>query len=695
MTVPMLMSLKSIADLAQVKRNTVTTWRSRYGVDSEFPFPRPEQSSQLTTERELFDCDAVASWLEETGRTKGRDVHGDAPFHSQLFESACTSPLEYLAALRAMSDNDSPDNGLGENSSRITKECEILIEAAFGVRPLLTQIRQRLVASHKERLSCQASAALSEAIVRTLRSNPAPLANPAPLVAATPMAAALIADVLGTLESDPVVPFDPDSFKVYIPVSHSAGTDHVLEEIVVAELDQFGVTTVRFVIGHDEIPANSLVLSVCLSSTTAATGATAAQSYFNQLESLLTDIGSDGAVLAIAPAPLLVGSSDDKMIQVRQKFLAASESGYVEPLRYSATLPRRWAPLAGQLQPSMWVFKRPAQDSFPVVLADISGICDSEIPTFVSNLTTALVEPEQFPYCTLLNGTVETAPQVLRLGLVSSTGQTNRHIVQLPPDAISFAGNRTGLSPAASVGDLWATAQRTGIDPEAFAFINGEPYQSLVTIPWDLATHRGRYQVLSVIPGTKFSRSSNQVLSNSSIGSGIGIVGPDELNDVNSWDNRTIDLISLDEHYPRAALTEPGDVIIARVKGADRSIAVVDHIGSHVVEAPAFAVRCKKFRGRSRTPLDHCTLPQLVANAINESNTVNRSSWRIPVVSHDMSAALSPPLTEIQKKREQLLRSLNNLEKLENDLIHSAVTGAIAPLSNPPPNQRPPDQKQH
>lgn len=672
---PLLMTLKSIADLAHVKRNTVSSWRSRNGASSKNPFPVPFAQTHLgTSQPELFRCEEVASWLEATERTNGRDVRGDAPFYSELFTAACAQPLDLLAALFSETGVGTRLAVTAEPTPRAVEDVQILVEAAFGERPLLTQIRRRQTSAHQERLSDEANNVLVTAIADTIR------VQPVPLVAASPVAASIIAEVVLELDSDPVTPFEPQTLNVFVSTSNPQDPDFALVELVAAELAHCGIDVARFNADEDEIPANSFVLNISLASrnTTPA--------YFDALSTAMTNLDGEGTLLALAPSSLLTSSNDAAVVAARQDFLAKTESGYVEPLRYSAQLPRRWAPLAGQRQPVLWVFRRPSSETFPVALADVSGITETDLPVLTSNLVTALTEPDQLPRSVLLNGHIETAPAALRLGRVSTTGQVDNRSIHQPADSFSFAGKTPGLTPAPQVGELWAAAQRSGLDPEIFEFVNGEPHQAIAAIPWDAATSRGRYQVLSVIKGTKFATEPN-LIHTESHSSGIGIVGPNVLHDLNQWEARTIGLLDLDKYFPRAVLTEPGDVIIAPLKGQDRALAVIDEIGSHVIEAPAFAVRCKKYRGRSQTPLRHRALPQLVATAVNEANTANRSSWRIPVIAQDMAHAVALPLRELHNKREQLRRALNSLNELEQDLMYSALTGAIAPRPNPPPEQ--------
>ena len=54
------LTLKDIAELAQVSRPAVSNWRSRYN-----DFPEPVEDS--TPRKPLFDANAVVAWLKQNG----------------------------------------------------------------------------------------------------------------------------------------------------------------------------------------------------------------------------------------------------------------------------------------------------------------------------------------------------------------------------------------------------------------------------------------------------------------------------------------------------------------------------------------------------------------------------------------------------------------------------------------------------
>lgn len=111
------MTLADIAEVSGVKRPVVTMWRRREVVaGARVPFPSPVAVRSGT---ELFSADAVASWLERTGRGNNPDPRGDlygrvalpvvAASQTEAVDGAVA--LLCLKALtgRALAEQDAPD----------------------------------------------------------------------------------------------------------------------------------------------------------------------------------------------------------------------------------------------------------------------------------------------------------------------------------------------------------------------------------------------------------------------------------------------------------------------------------------------------------------------------------------------------------------------------------------------------------
>ena len=130
---------------------------------------------------------------------------------------------------------------------------------------------------------------------------------------------------------------------------------------------------------------------------------------------------------------------------------------------------------------------------------------------------------------------------------------------------------------------------------------------------------------------------------------------------------RCIDRLRLEDIAPRGTLTEPGDVVFIK---SPRPRALIDEEGGKLVTAPAQALRCRTFRGRSKTPLEKVCVPYLVAKAINEATSSELSSLYFPVFPRGNAKHLGSVEHQLRAQRQQLLEQLHSLDELELSLIH-------------------------
>ena len=91
---PLLMSMTEIAELAQVKRPVVTTWRRRY-----HDFPPPVGGDAMSP---LFDSRQVADWLIATGRDKEGRIEADLSLHTLAGLGTGMAPRDLVAAVTAL-----------------------------------------------------------------------------------------------------------------------------------------------------------------------------------------------------------------------------------------------------------------------------------------------------------------------------------------------------------------------------------------------------------------------------------------------------------------------------------------------------------------------------------------------------------------------------------------------------------------
>ncbi|WP_293771201.1 hypothetical protein [uncultured Corynebacterium sp.] len=634
------LTLAGIAELAQVSRHTVTTWRARYGAGSPTPFPTPVQQNPQA----LFDATQVAAWLEDTGRTQDRDVAGDAPFYSTLFNEA-DHPDTPAALVHLARTDDWP----ADLTPHLRAALEPLVEAAYGSRPLLTRLRRRK-AGQEPQLGAAATATLADTLAQACALHPS--CGSVPLVAATESATALLADAALTSLA-------PGTYRAYVPDPDSLAAAELVCHSGDVHFKVSPLTRNLAANAASDIPADSIVVHIGLDSHADPAA------LFAELDDLQVCLDTRGAMLIVGPARLLIEDTDPVATPIRQRFLSDPETAARAPLRYSARLPREWSGGGGRLQPGVWVMHRTADPDARVALADHSGITGRDLPFLARDLVTALTAPEDLPRAALLSASLFHPRNVNGLRVVSA------------PDFESPAQE------APRVGDLWAQAPAAGLRAEDFPLLDVPlPLTKGVrTLPWDMATQRGKFQVLSVLRGCKVDPEAGTGQG------GIGLVGEDEVLGLRPWNARSLSILELTADYPNANISEPGDVIVVPLKGRGRAAAAVDVEGSHVAVAPAFILRCKTTRGRSHAPLESATVPALVAQAITESGTDVRAAWRIPVIPQTQVQAIAGPLKSIAARRTELRRTLAHLEVLERDLLSAATAGTIAPEEEVPPDR--------
>lgn len=645
-TEKLILDLQGIARLAGVRRHTVTTWRHRYGKDSDTPFPAP-LDRRTTNKARLFDCTQIIEWLEATDRAPHRDLRGDAPFYSILFDEVAENPGTAKALIHYAKNGNWPQG----TSLSTQNSLDALIEAAYGLEPLIRALRLRAESHRSESLSPQALSTLGRVIARSSEAMRVP-STQFPLSVTNDMGLAALCHATEFLPQG--------EYAVYYP---NAAAQSDLGRLALAELaaaqDGRAFTEVQVPDGPgfaESIPASTLLVQVDLNAHQEP------EQLFNDLENLMLSLDRKGAALVIAPARLLTENTDADATSKRRKFLSQTETSHIAPLRYSARLPRSWQVGGGQLQPAVWVLKHHHDPNFPVAVADHSGLTTSqpELEAFTSDLVTALCTPDLLPRANLHNAEIVEATRAWRSDRVAP-GSALQADVDAP-----------------RLGDLWAAARAAGLEEADFDFVDAtvepspsRPY-SVVTVPWDKATKRGASQVLSVFRGTRMGTATPSTTG------GIGIVGPDEIADPRSWNQRSISIFELAERYPRAEISQPMDVIVCPDQRNNLAVAAVDLEGSHVAQAPAFIVRCKTTRGRSNEPLRRRAVPALVAQAISDSGTSIRKAWQIPLIDAAQVPALTRSLAAIEAERTRLADNLARLQRLERDTLHAAAAHTIA-----------------
>lgn len=139
-----LMTLSSVARLADVKRPVVSSWRKRYA-GSDDPFPPPANTDEAG--QSLFKAFEVVQWLSRTGRGNNPEAALDAAAHSLDIEKHFET-VTVLLALRAA--NGESLLGLDDDLIELAEELDpnddfLLAEVSQGIPDHLLRLAEELV----------------------------------------------------------------------------------------------------------------------------------------------------------------------------------------------------------------------------------------------------------------------------------------------------------------------------------------------------------------------------------------------------------------------------------------------------------------------------------------------------------------------------------------------------------------------
>ncbi|WP_051760597.1 N-6 DNA methylase [Herbidospora cretacea] len=140
---------------------------------------------------------------------------------------------------------------------------------------------------------------------------------------------------------------------------------------------------------------------------------------------------------------------------------------------------------------------------------------------------------------------------------------------------------------------------------------------------------------------------------------------------------RMVDILTLGEHYPRAQLTEPGDVIVTTTPEMG---VLVDHDGRSLVEFPARVLRISD-TGRDQFP------PLVLAALLMDNASVRVTGslrlarrleeHRLPLLPPDLVPELNRFLTVQDERRRQARREIELLDDLTTLAVTGLATGTL------------------
>ncbi len=648
------LTLADVARLTGVTRPAVNEWIQRFNSESITPFPSPYGEHDG---HPYYAITEIQDWLRATKLGHRDTAVEDALFYSSLYRMLLRNParaaLGLLDCNTALSPQDfSPSAAVIDSltaayqraadnipsddpEADIAQAAEQVAEAAFGPAAALARLADDLSAQRQVTLSSRFTSRAMQAVSEALT-----LENPTP----------------------PIIPTDEYS------LGFVTGLARELEETLAVNIGyrkdcapgslywaELACRNVEFIDASEEIPANSLIVHA------APFPLKNAPEYFEHLQDLLDNLDERGAMFCISTADMLI---EDSVAQVvRRRFLAPTETGAIAPLRYSGRLPRGIFPYRGQQQGALWILKRPnlkAKGNSADAAAVIADVPDLKTPGLVSDWATMLTTPDEARKHTFIRGRILRAADAWR---------SRTHSL----DDSVFSSTSTS-----SAADLMHTAHQAGLDISSAGLEDAQPKigmraESRATrleyLPWKAATN-ARTGVLQKLSG---SRIAERDLAPEAVAK-LELIGEPEILGSIPQGTRCIDRLRLEDIAPRGTLTEPGDVVFIK---SPRPRALIDEEGGKLVTAPTQALRCRTFRGRSKTPLEKVCVPYLVAKAINEATSSELSSLYFPVFPRGNAKHLGSVEHQLRARRQQLLEQLHSLDELEHGLVMSIGTGAV------------------
>jgi hypothetical protein len=673
------MSMAEIAELADVKRPVVTTWRRRYP-----SFPAPIHANALEL---LFDSRQVADWLMATGRDPDGRIEADLSLYAladlgtglpannllawvtaliclrnldgEPLASAATDSEESLAARAARLDPRdmclrSEIGSLPANAERLAAAVDELVEAAWGCREAFERILgarpefragdtyARMVTPALARLIAELSGARERSRKRTIT-----ICDPAA------GSGDLLTAVTDTIGSD------------YQAVFLAAEADPYLARLTARRLSAHGVSWADLKLATlGRMPAEWGDPDVVVTQIPYAPAESRSpEQVIDLLDDVALRLAPGRTAVVLGPADVLVGDLRpySQAERTRVKLLSG---GMVEAV---IRLPGGLVPFRPGYEVALWVLTSAYNSPWRgwVLIADVS---DEDLS---SDIVEALVEDVVTwrrdgyrPYA----HTRRFGVQVKIADLIDNPRSlTARRSAPVLNAGTAGAQRIDRIASLEAELDLLAEhdpAERRPIRSGA-ASRRGAPSPAQ-TIGMLAKDHR-----LIVKPGAR--------LSSVQVGRAghHDVIGVPELQGKIRRGDRRIDRITL-AGQSRAHLTEPGDVIVTTVP---EFRVLVDHDGLAVVEFPARVLRIPPAERQSFTPrtlaaLLSGRLPSLrPAGAVRAARRLDE--YEVPILSPAEVAFLDTLLANIDARQKAAQHELDVLDELRKVTTSGLLDGTL------------------
>lgn len=637
---PGTLTLADVAALAGVRRPVVSMWRTRPCAAGAFP------SSVLTEDGvEQFGAHAVVQWLEASGRGNNADPAAALALHLRppsptpegmrlasaliTLRALAGEPLEAFDAedLVELADETDPADrmltreiarsgaGLLEQSARFV---DAVVDASYGpgdaMRTLVRDPRRFAGSPREDEIVPEARAFVAR-VVHAL-AGPVRSLGPCALVDPTGCADDLLLAITGADGGewrDPVRMRAAGDRDEAVRQSWRVVSTHIgvpdaapVDEEGVVDVDEPGVLVAR-------LPHHG-------------TGRMTPREILDAIDDIAVRLRPSQRAVLVAPASVLVDALPDAAAdRARHAVMSTGR------LRAVVRLGHRVQPARGQERLAVWVLgPQPGADFRQVgrtAVADLSAMSlDDVTDELVADIVAAIED---------------VVPRAADGRPLDLEGRAHAFRVARYQRTSDLLAERGDLVPR----DLRPAAVRSS-----------EGVRETVRALLD----EGH---LSLVPGVRLAPEEVHA------GPGPRVVGLPELSGERRPGDRCTDLLTFTAAHPRAARTQPGDVVFAP---GPHGGAWVDQDGGSVVEAPARMLRLAPDDGRP-----HRAVPHVLAADLAGVSTAEWRATAIRLVPADVAPTLTTTLATVQADRDAALARAARLTGLIDTLADDACAGGL------------------
>lgn len=643
MTKPrLLLSLQACAELAHVQRPVVSMWRKRLR-DSDAPFPAP---LKMASHSLVFDGREVAEWLNATGHGNNADADADLALYATIdgFDFADTRDVARAAsliALRAL---------LGRRLADIADIPAAAAHVDPEDRMLRAELAPPMSADQVAFVDAIVDADFSPgaAFDRLLQRASVHRSGAGPRGPLTANAAALAAQIGRALA------LQPDGSFAAFGASTASAAELIVElargseDLSVRIDDTRGRRMLRRRLAAEGIHTESSESrddSPLVHLARFPEGDATPSSILDAVDELALAMTDRDRAVAIGPSEALTDPLDHGDRVLRSRLL---RSGRVRGI---VRLPAGLVVSAPRQSLALWVLGREYGD-VPIdqrytVIADLSDVALTPATgaDIVSDLVASLgdaaaVRGHAFRFARFVRTATLLAAEG---GLVERATPRTHNSIGTPDIAALLEAALAKVGDDLPLGSEIATGGGPALAPATLGTLAVE----------------GRIRVLS---GTRVDDADL-------VATGFGVVGLPELLGMTEIGARAIDRLNFATAYPRARLTEPGDVVFC---ASPRPQAWVDVEGAHVVAYPARILRVRAERQAGLVPeilaRDICALP---------ATSRNWRRWAVRRVRPGQADSVRTALQNVDIARSELGARLALIDHIGELLADGAASGAI------------------